>query len=154
MSNTPSLSENPMQEMHLWIPVHGVSTEVLCTSDATEEQSGHVEASSCADRLWNCHCLQEQPINDHQRAPTSSGASGLKKKFVSFILKPEVRSNYVAPRTSRCSKPCKGTNPHTLPLCVTIIVEVSVHEPRASATSSKGSRGHPGGFNNDGLEST
>lgn len=37
-----------MQEMQLWIPVHGASTEVLCTSDAKEEQSGHVEASSCA----------------------------------------------------------------------------------------------------------
>lgn len=33
-----------MQEIQLWIPVQGVSTEVLCTSDAKEEQSGHVEA--------------------------------------------------------------------------------------------------------------
>lgn len=37
-----------MQEIHLRIPVRGVSTEVLCASDAKEEQSGHVEASGCA----------------------------------------------------------------------------------------------------------
>lgn len=89
MSNTPSLSENPMQEIHLWIPVHGVSTEVLCTSDAKEEQSGHVEASSSADRLWNCLILQEQPINDHQRAATSSGASAKKNKKKTCGFHPE-----------------------------------------------------------------
>lgn len=90
MSNTPSLSENPsftagedkepMQGDTSVDPFNMVFS-LLCTSDAKEEQTAQVEASSCA----NSHFLQEQPINDHhQRAPRSSGASGTKKLTCGF----------------------------------------------------------------------